>query len=102
MPNSATTTRTNRMRMSPIRLMPRCLLLIVASLSSERAEAPELAQVEPDEERLADDVLVGDEAPYPAVARVVAVVAHHEIMALRHRAREAAAIVVAIARERER
>src|SRR3989304_1262400 len=66
--------------------------------SSERAKAAQLVQVEPDEERLADDVLVRDESPDAAVARVVPVVAHDEIVAGRHRADQAAAIVVAVLR----
>src|SRR5258708_16637947 len=63
----------------------------------QRSEAGELVQVQPDEEGLADDVLIRDEAPDTAVARIVAVVAHHEIMALRYGTCEAIAIVGAIA-----
>src|SRR5439155_15711396 len=65
-------------------------------VSFARPGAAELVQVEPDEKRLADDVLVRHEAPHPAVARIVPVVAHREVMARRNRARQAAHIVVAI------
>src|SRR5262245_9293894 len=101
MPNSATTARMTRTMIRPIRLTPACRVFITRSPLFECAEAAELAEVEPDEERPADDVLVGDEAPDPAVARVVAVVAHHEVVARRHGARHAARIVVAIAGERK-
>src|SRR5688572_2029089 len=96
--NSATTMRMNRMAISPSRLIPLCSLRIYPPMPSvKRAEAPQLVQVEPDEERLADDVLVGHESPDAAVARVVPVVAHHEVVPRRNRARQAAHIVVAIA-----
>src|SRR5258708_29055284 len=97
-----TITTMNTTTSNPPRVTPRCLLLsrmrIVVpprSASPERAEAPQLVQVEPDEERLAHDILVGHESPDAAVARVVSVVAHHEIVARRNRAGQAAAIVVA-------
>ena len=103
------TTRTTSTMIRPMRLTPRCLAqlsvarrALLFSLQRNDAEAPELVQVQPDEERLADDVLVGHEAPVAAVARVVPVVAHHEVVARRNRAREAARIVVAISGERER
>src|SRR5256885_7718342 len=93
-----------RMTSSPPRLTPFCLRISLFPPGSlaERPEAAELVQVEPDEEGLADDVLVRDEAPDAAVARVVAVVAHHEVLSRRHGARHPAHIVVAIAGERER
>src|SRR5512145_1917199 len=99
--NSASTTRTNITVISPSRLSPCCLLPIVPSLT-ERPEAPQLVQIEPDEESLADNFLVRHEPPDAAVARVVPVVAHYEVMTWRHRARQAARIVVAICSERER
>src|SRR5215467_13656926 len=112
MPNSATTTTTNSTMMRPMRERPRLSFQavffqaarsrIVVLLSAERPEAPQLVQVQPDEERLADDVLIGHEPPDPAVARVVPVVAHHEVMPRRNRARQAVRIVVAIGRIRER
>ena len=78
---SASTTITNKTPISP-RLRPCCFVPIgflpIAPSLAERPEAPEFVQVEPDEERLADDVLVRHEAP-AAVARVVPVVAHHEV-----------------------
>src|SRR5215510_7220077 len=116
-PNSATTTTTNSTMMSPMRVRPRLSFRavffqavfsqaarsrIVVLLSAERPEAPQLVQVEPDEERLADDVLVGHEPPDAAVARVVPVVPHHEVMPRRNRARQAVHIVVAIGGMRER
>src|SRR5262249_34299894 len=102
----ATITRMNRPTIRATRLSPRCVLINVRifplSLSAERPEAPQLVQVEPDEERAADDVLVGHEAPDAAVARVVPVVTHHEVVPRRNRARQAVHIVVAISRERVR
>src|ERR1700741_4714796 len=94
---SATKTRTTRMMIRPMMLRPCCRLRIclASPASAERTEASQLVPVEPDEERAADDVLVGHESPSAAVARVVPVVAHAEVMARRHRARQAAHIVVA-------
>src|SRR5712691_12656389 len=66
------------------------------------AEAPRLAEIEPDEKRLSDDILVRYEAPHSAVRRVVAVVAHHEIVPGRHGTGHALAIVIAIFAKRER
>src|SRR5690606_14819065 len=40
--------------------------------------------VHPDGHRLADDVILGDRPPSAAVVTVVAVVAHHEVVSLRH------------------
>src|ERR1051326_5455794 len=106
MPKSATTARRISTTLSPIRLTPSCLpfMLMVPSpvCLLERPEPPQLVQVQPDEEGLADDVLVGHEAPDAAVARVVAVVAHHEVVAWRHGARHAFHIVVAIGGVRKR
>ena len=67
----------------------------------ERADAPQVAEIHPDEERLADDVLVRHEAPVARVLRVVAVVAHHEIVARRHLADDAFGTVAAVLAERE-
>src|SRR5574341_2410465 len=107
MPKITTITRRNRPTIRAIRLSPRCVFIDVRivfplPLSAERPEAPQLVQVEPDEEGAADDVLVRHEPPDPAVARVVPVVTHHEVMPRRNRARQAAHIVVAISGERER
>src|SRR5688572_5941678 len=104
--NSAMTMNSTSMMSNPMMVTPRCCFCIVASLfpvpSAEPPEPPQLVQIQPDEERLADDVLVGDESPYAAVARIVPVVAHHEVVSRRNRARHAAAIVVAISGIRER
>src|SRR6476660_6606623 len=106
MPIAANTINTAAPAMSPPRLMPSCCLRMFVSpwlpisglpLLAKRAEAPELAQVEPDEEGLADDILVRHESPDPAVARIVPVVAHREIMARRHGTDQAPVIVVAVA-----
>src|SRR3954466_11408055 len=118
MPNSNSTTSMNSTMMRPMRVRPRPSFqaasfqavffqaarsrIVVVLLSSERPEAPKLVQVEPDEERLADDVLIRYEPPDPAVARVVPVIAHHEVMPRRNRARQAVRIVVAIGGVRER
>src|SRR6185295_9247168 len=109
MPKSATNTTMTKTRISPTRLRPCCALRadwlrIVAppSRSAERSEPPEVVQVQPDEEGLADDVFVGDESPDAAVARIVPVVAHHEVVPRWDGAHEAGAIVVAIAIRRPR
>src|SRR5688572_24769710 len=106
--NSAMTMNSTSMMSSPMMVTPRCCFLMIVSLSpcavlsAEAPETPQLVEIEPDEERLADDVFVGDESPYAAVARVVPVVPHHEVVPRRNRARQAAAIVVAISGVRER
>src|SRR5437016_2553029 len=102
MAKSAMNARTMRPMISPRRLKPCCCLprICPPSLLAKRSEAAELVQVQPDEEGFADDVLVRDEAPDPAVARIVAVVTHHEVMPRRHSAREAVHIVVAISGRR--
>src|SRR6185437_8324773 len=48
------------------------------------ADAVPVRQAEPDEERLAGQVLFRDEAPEAAVGAVVAIVAHREVITLRH------------------
>src|SRR6266516_1268204 len=70
--------------------------------SLKRSEAPRLAEIEPDEKRLPNDILVRYETPHSAVRRVIAVVAHHEIVPGRHGAGHTFAIVVAIFAKRER
>src|SRR5258708_19522307 len=70
--------------------------------SPKCSEAPRLAEIEPDEKRLPDYVLVRYETPHSAVRRVVPVVAHHEIVPGWHGAGHAFAIVVAIFAKRER
>src|SRR6266571_4119599 len=96
----ATKTMTMHTTTIPIRVMPRWFFMNPPSL--ERSEAPWLAEIEPDEKRLPDDILVRDETPHSAVRRVVAVVAHHEIVPGRHGAGHTFAIVVAIFAKRER
>src|SRR4051812_41003259 len=105
MPKSATTTTMAKTKISPMRLRPCCTRLLRMLFppllkSAERSEPPEIVQVQPDEKGLADDVFVGDESPDAAVARIVPVVAHHEVVPRRDGAHEAAAIVVAIATRR--
>src|SRR6195256_3572973 len=84
----------------PIKVIPRWFLMDSPSLKC--SEAPRLAEIEPDEKRLSDDILVRNETPHAAVRGVVAVVAHHEIVPGRHGAGHAFAIVVAIFAKRER
>src|SRR5687767_14763827 len=53
--------------------------------AADEADQPGLlAEREVDEERLALDVLLRHEAPVPAVLRIVAIVAHHEIVSRRN------------------
>src|SRR5262245_7515937 len=85
----------------PIRVMPRWFLM-VGHLSVKFADATQVVEIEPDEERLAHDILVRDESPDAAVGGIVAVVTHHEIVPRRHGAGHAFGIVVAILAERER
>src|SRR5215813_15027101 len=101
MPTIATNTIAISTASTPNTPMPCCRLMVLASSLLERAEAAWLAEIEPDEERLADDVLVRHEPPHPAVGRVVAVVAHHEVMPRRDGAGKAVVIVGAILAERE-
>src|SRR5258705_11423712 len=96
----ATSTMTMHTTTIPIRVMPRWLFMDSPSL--ECSEAPWLVEIEPDEKRLSDDILVRHETPHPAVRRVVAVVAHHEIVPGGHGAGHAFAIVIAIFAKRER
>src|SRR5260370_11417323 len=55
----------------------------------EAADALEIPEVHPDKESPAHDVLVGHKAPVAGIQRVVAVVAHHEVLAFRHLAGDA-------------
>ena len=65
------------------------------------ANALEVAKVHPDDECLAHDITVWHEAPVAAVGAVVAVVAHHEILAGRHDAGELVFRIVASFAQRE-
>src|SRR5207237_907111 len=96
----ATSTMTMHTTTIPIRVMPRWFFMNPPSL--ECSEASWLAEIEPDEKGLPDDVLVRYETPHSAVRRVVAVVAHHEIMPGGHGAGHTFGIVVAIFAKRER
>src|SRR5262245_17366924 len=100
-PMIARKTMPTRITNTPAKPIPRCLFICGRLPLVERAEPAQLAEVEPDEERLAHDVLVGNEPPHPAVGRVVAVVPHHEVMARRYCAGESVIIVGAILSERE-
>src|SRR4051794_21052962 len=77
MPKMATITKIAKPKISATRLRPCCLLRISSippsskSASAERSEPPEVVQVQPDEEGLADDVFVRHESPDAAVARIV-------------------------------
>src|SRR5258708_14220843 len=83
----------------PIKVTPRWFLMDPPSLKC--SEAPRLAEIEPDEKRLSDDIFVRNEPPHAAVRRVVAVVAHHEIVPVAHGAAHDFAIVSAIFAKRE-
>src|SRR5437667_452972 len=96
----ATSTTAMQISMIPRYPMPCCLRMFPPVLM-ERAETFQFAEVEPDKKRLADYVLFRDETPHPAVGRIVAVVAHHEIMPRRNGANHASIIVVAIVVQRE-
>ena len=63
---------------SPLSVAPRAAFLVVLALGLVRPV---------DHQRLALDVLARQEAPVAAVLRVVAVVAHHEVLVRRHRDR---------------
>src|SRR5215831_17124269 len=78
---------------------PLCLrmnLSPVLPLVDSVADSLEIAEVHPYQEGAALDVIVGHESPVAAVAALVSVVAHHEVLAGRDRAAEAVVIVVAI------
>src|SRR6266496_25353 len=70
-----------------------------AGPDSPEREAADVVPVEPDEDRLAPDMIIRDEAP---VAAVVAVVAHHQIVARGYLAAETAVIVNAVLLSGER
>src|SRR2546421_10096344 len=68
----------------------------VLPLLDPAADALQVAEIHPHQEGASLDVVVGHEPPVTAVAALVAVVAHHEIASLRHRAAEAVVIGFAI------
>src|SRR5260221_14369831 len=91
-----------RSQMSPVRETPRWLpmnppshFILVLSLDAI-ADALEVAEVHPHQECAALDVIVRHESPVTAVAALVAVVAHHEIVPRGDRAVETVVIVFAI------
>src|SRR5215470_2821649 len=102
-PMIATVTKTRATNRNPMKVRPDCCRVRMIPLPSANAAADSLEcqtayviPVEPDEKRLAPDVVVGHEAPVAAVVAVVAVVAHHEVLSGRHLAGEAAIIVNAV------
>src|SRR5262245_36148918 len=70
--------------------------IAVSRSVDEPSYPPEIVEVPPDHERLADDIHLGDESPVAAVAAAVAVVAHHKVASRRNLARKAGVIVDAI------
>src|SRR4051812_2903256 len=61
----------------------RLLQFIWASIE-ECTDALEVTEIHPDQEGLADDVFIRHESPEPRIARVVAVVTHHVVVASGH------------------
>src|SRR5437588_5433326 len=87
-------------KMNPVMVKPRCRCRLRISIPSTNAvanalerKAADVVPVEPDEKRLAPDVIVGNEAPIAAVVAIVPVVAHHEITAGGHLAGKSSVIV---------
>src|SRR5471032_1025154 len=66
----------------------------------KHANALQTAEVHPDKECAADDIRVRHEPPITAVSAVIAIVAHHEIVARRHFSNDALSVVVAVIAER--
>src|SRR5687768_12814567 len=77
----------------PVSVTPFCASISTPLLFDRASDAPQLIEVPPDQERLADDVLLRHEAPVPAVVAAVPIVAHHEVVTRRHLADEAVFIV---------
>ena len=57
---------------------------LAAFAKPEGPDAPEVAEVHPDEECLSDNIPLRDKSPIAGIRRIIAIVAHHEIMARRH------------------
>src|SRR5471032_3594299 len=98
---AAMTARKPRMAsvmMSPVIETPRCFPMDspFSELLDAIADPLEVPEIHPHEESAALDVIVGDESPVAAVAALVAVVTHHEIVARGDRAAETVVIVFAI------
>src|ERR1700694_1504342 len=79
----------------PMTVTPRCLLCMVvlrcgllvnvgANAAPDRAARTLQIPIEPDSRGFADQMILRDEAPDTAVLAVVAIVAHHEVLAGRH------------------
>src|SRR6056297_1118972 len=62
--------------------------LVNPSHPTEAGHAEQRIPVHPHGKRLTDNILFGHLAPYPAIAAVIAVVAHHEIVARSHHHRK--------------
>src|SRR5687768_5569156 len=80
---------------NPMRVMPLCLCFIKllplvpmdppsADARADALELHTLVDAQPDQERLAPQLPLRQHAPVSAVVAVVAIVAHHEIMTVRH------------------
>src|SRR5450830_2046521 len=78
---------------SPKKDSPRCLdlnrcviyfPLTLKEISIERPDALQTAEVHPDKKRFANNVFVRHKTPVARIQRIIAVITHHEVMALRH------------------
>src|SRR5690349_2243853 len=76
--------------------------LLDAPADPLEGKARHVIPVPPDEECLAADVVVRHETPVSAVFAVVAIVAHHEVVARRYLAGESRLIVYAVFAARKR
>src|SRR6188472_1659868 len=68
-----------------------------ARLLDPVADSLEVVEVHPHQERASLDVVIRHETPVAAVAALVAVVTHHEVVTRWHRAAKTVVIVFAIA-----
>src|SRR5258705_12872576 len=96
MPAKPNTARTMMSWISP---MPRALrieCLPCNRLFDAAADPAEVAEVHPHPESATFHMVVGDETPVAAVAALVAVVAHHEVVPRGHGAAKTVVIVFAI------
>src|SRR5258707_6492896 len=89
---------TARVMMSPVNETPRCFPMNspLSILFDAVADSLEVPEVHPHQESAALDVVVRHESPVAAVAALVAVVSHHEIVARADRAPETVVLVFAI------
>src|SRR5574340_328205 len=101
-PVMLTSTRRNAPKINPKKLNPRCfagiaLFIPLPSGSVDRQPDPlQIGKIHPDEERLADDLVVRHEPPVAAVAAVVAIVAEHEVMSVGHLAAYHLIVIAAV------